>query len=248
MAKTADRPLADAIAELLRDAGRTAAALETMLDRVAPEAERLAARAAQVRDDALDPRLAAAEVLALRAAADEADWERARIERAAEVLTREIAERRDAEAEADRRARYDAAKAERDRVADLLRQRWPGIVAEALELIADIGRAAKMSEAANADLPEGAEALAHPQMIAGGFTGPSVYNGNFQALLIERMVLPSLAGHVVWPIQEGLLAPQFYNGSTVTGALNRRHRVTPGAVALARELAAAPAPGAMAAE
>lgn len=86
-----------------------------------------------------------------------------RVERAealVETLRERLANARDREAEAERVAVYQAARAEADDARRALAELYPRLTADLVQLMELVARAEVEVEAANADLPRGAEPLA----------------------------------------------------------------------------------------
>jgi hypothetical protein len=96
------------------------------------------------------------------------------------------------EAEAERRRRFAEAVAIRDRVAEKIRDVYPGIAAQLLDLIDEIGRARMVVDDANASLECGGPPLHHAEAVAFQYPdapGEQVFDGEPPRSLLEVPVL-----------------------------------------------------------
>src|SRR5262245_42587842 len=114
---------------------------------------------ATLRRRALDPLAEAAQVRVDREAGEALTFERDRMAAAVSLLDRRVGELRGAERTAAAGAERAAALAERDALAERLRDRWPALEAELVELLSAIDASdARLKRAAPAEVS--AEAIA----------------------------------------------------------------------------------------
>lgn len=174
---------------LANDGGAGGVALASGLDQARAafaEAEGTYATAdAAYRDGLLGDEKALAKLAAGRTAAE---MHRDRAAALVQRLTRRSAEAAAAEAEEDRRAAYQQALAARDAAAARLVAEYPGLVAHLLDLVRELAEAGIAVEAANRDLPAGADPLIDAERIA--------------------RTIPGLAREVVTDIELDLWSPE----------------------------------------
>lgn len=100
-----------------------------------------------------------------------------------------LAELKDAEENARRLVAYDAAAAERDKLAAELRDLYPGFVEKLADLLTRIVENDRTVEYINSRLPKGAGRLLVAELVARGLTG-FVKNG-FDVRRVATCYLPS---------------------------------------------------------
>ncbi|MET3891065.1 multidrug efflux pump subunit AcrA (membrane-fusion protein) [Bosea sp. OAE506] len=83
-------------------------------------------------------------------------------------LVERLASARAAEAEVERQARYDAAKAAAEAASKALRSKYTPAIATLRSLLRQLETAQALAEAANADLPEGAAPIGDPEIAVRG--------------------------------------------------------------------------------
>jgi hypothetical protein len=136
------------------------------------EAERAAVSSAAVaersRTRALDPALSASAVAAARRRMEDAQFRRDRMSEAVRRLGERLREVKAQEEQARRREAYDAALAERDKLAKELAHVYPPIAEKLADLAARIASNDDAVERANRKLPEGAKWLANAELLARG--------------------------------------------------------------------------------
>ena len=134
------------------------------------EAERAAITSAEVAErarlQALDPALSAADVTASRGAMEDACFERDRMHEAVRRLGARLREVKAEEEQARRRAVYDAALVERDKLAAELAEVYPPLAEKLADLVARIAANDAVLERVNQKLPDGKKWLANAELIA----------------------------------------------------------------------------------
>jgi hypothetical protein len=151
--------LSGEIRAALTDHEATAARLGALIEPAAAAAREAEAEAERLRRESLDPALTPQHAGRIRSRAEEATWRAERWRASVETLTERREALAAAEAEAARRAAYDAAAAAREASVKALRDRYAELAAALAALLSDAVEAHRAIEAANSDLPSGAEPL-----------------------------------------------------------------------------------------
>ncbi len=151
--------LSGEIRAALTDHEATAARLGALIEPAAAAAREAEAEAERLRRESLDPALTPQHAGRIRSRAEEATWRAERWRASVETLTERREALAAAEAEAARRAAYDAAAAAREASVKALRDRYAELAAALAALLSDAVEAQRAIEAANSDLPSGAEPL-----------------------------------------------------------------------------------------
>lgn len=169
MAKDATKKeiaVGDRIAEALNASTLTSRSAAALRAEAEAKAQELRQAAAWWRDQALDPRATGTEVAERRRQADDAQFEADRIGRAVETLGALEAELAETEAREARQAAYDAASAERDAVAEVIRRDYPALAQALVGLIDAIAASNRAVLAVNRALPDGAAPLELAESLA----------------------------------------------------------------------------------
>jgi chromosome segregation ATPase len=124
------------------------------------------ATAQVARTCALDPARTAADVAALRREMDDAAFRRDRLQEAVRRLGDRLREVKAQEEQARRRAAYDVALAERDKLATELAEVYPSLAAKLADLASRIATNDAEIERVNQRRPDGAAWIAGVEMIA----------------------------------------------------------------------------------
>ena len=122
----------------------------------------------RARARALDPALTAKEIAEARRNMEDAAFARDRLQAALPRLQDRLTELRAAEEDARRWVAYNAAKAERDKLAEELARVYPPLVAQLVDLMARLAASDRALDACNRARPTGAEHLPTAEEIARG--------------------------------------------------------------------------------
>jgi hypothetical protein len=171
----ADSASKDQVRGLIRE---TSAAVEVIEE---------AARRAQAH--AHDPMLSMSEAAQARREADDIAFRHSRLRAAADRLRDRLQELRDNEKDAHHRALYEAAKADRDRLAEELAELYPSLTEKLLNLLTRLAASDRAIGGVNGQLPRGAPQLLHAEQQARGLQGPG-FGGNV-ASITRDLRLPS---------------------------------------------------------
>ena len=163
--------------------------------------------AERARTRALDPALSAADVAAARRDMEDAAFRRDRMQVAVQRLGERLREVRRQEDQARRRAAYDAALVERDKLASELAAVYPGIAAQLADVVARIAANDAVIEGINRkQLPDGADRLACAEVVARQLRGGFVDGTAHVPRITEQLRLPAFyySAHEAysWPRQE----------------------------------------------
>jgi chromosome segregation ATPase len=126
---------------------------------------------AAVRQRALDPAAAAAAASEARAERDRLNFDRERVGAQLDALKRRLDDLREAEDLASAGVEYQAAKVDRDQLIIRLKDRYPAIVAELVELFEALDANDARLARVNGKL-DGREWLLEAEPLARGFDGP----------------------------------------------------------------------------
>lgn len=149
-----------------------------------------AAQRARVR--ALDPALHSPDVTAARREMEDAAFRRDRLQTAAQKLGDRFRELQKQEENERRQIAYDRIKAERNALAEELRQLYPGFAEQLGKLLARIEANDREVEFVNRNLPRGGGRLLVAELIARGLEG----------FMINRSPVPSIVSEVRLPAFE----------------------------------------------
>ena len=178
------------------------AELAKLLPRVQAAAEAARQTDEAKRSEALDPLTPAREVARLRAEAADAAFEAERMVRAADAVSEALVAAREAEARRQTRDRYEAARGRRDAVVQRVRAEYPDLAARLVDLLRELVAASADVQAANRDLPEGAERLELPEVLAReGLPHMQCAGGIGDPMLLAEMAVPDLDDphRMLWP-------------------------------------------------
>ena len=147
--------------------------------------------AERARERALDPKLAANAVAEARGQMDDAAFRRERLQTAVTRLQARLKEAKAHEENERRKARYEAAKRERDRLVGELKAKYPAIEAQLGPLIADLEKNEREIFFINChELPTGAPRLESAELLAREI--PSFRVGMADVVrLTEQLCLPA---------------------------------------------------------
>lgn len=165
-----DLPLDERIAAAFEPgvASKAVAALIAETEAAAVSAGELAERA---RERALDPTITPDALEVARRESEDAVFSRDRMRAAVVRLRDRLAEVQGQEQQARRQASYEAAKAERDRLAEELARVYPGLAAQLADLAKRISINNEAIERTNRKRPTGAEQLEGAEFVARGVDG-----------------------------------------------------------------------------
>jgi hypothetical protein len=159
-------------------------------------------RAERARTRALDPALSSNVVIEARRQMEDAAFQRDRLQVAVTKLRERLVSVKADEEDARRLRAYDEVAAERDRLADELREFYPATAARLAELLARIVANDQVVEQINAHrLPRNHDRLLCAELAARGLDG-WVKNWVQTPRITEETVLPSFrqgAGGYLWP-------------------------------------------------
>src|SRR5262249_9666074 len=160
--------------------------------------------AAAARTKALDPTLAAVDVATARRAFDDAKFRADRLEEAVRRLGERLCKVKAQEEQSRRRAAYDAARVERDKLAAELTKVYPPLAAKLADLAARVAANDAAIERVNQKRPDGSKWIDSAELIARRL--PSFFDGTADIPRITKhMRLPSFkyAGldPYTWPRQ-----------------------------------------------
>src|SRR5262249_4051697 len=130
-----------------------------------------------VRGRALDPSLCAADVAAARHQMDDAAFKRDRMHEAVRRLGERLREVRAQEEQARRRAAYDAALAERDKVAAELGEVYPPLAAKLADLAVRVAGSDAAIERINRELPNGSKRIDSAEVVARQLSNSNFVDG-----------------------------------------------------------------------
>lgn len=180
----------------------TADAVAALAEEVARALENVQRALSELETRELDPALPLAEAEAVAAEADRTQFHIRRLGAHHKRLVSLEALRRTAEAQAEKAERYARAKAARDRCATLIRQKYPSVQGALMELLAEIAAATAAVQAANNDLPDGADYLDSPEGVAFGYPdSPAGRPVGYRPPVIAEMLIPDLGNWAApaWP-------------------------------------------------
>ena len=167
---TPRRELADRIAEAFND-GATAAAVSDLIEEAEAAAHVANESAERSRSRAFDPTLTMREVAEVRREMEDAAFNRDRLQAAMLRLKERHDELRIKEENDRRRATYKQAKAERDALAQELRDLYPRFAEQLADLLVRIERNNQTVEHTNTMLPKDAEPLLLAELTARKMAG-----------------------------------------------------------------------------
>ena len=201
-------------AEALADPHASFGVLADLQDEVNAARESMTAESEAARERAiLDPALTVAAMEEEQRAAQSLIWQAERLERLAERLSARVTIADNEAHEQQKLARYDAAKAKRDAVAERVRQEYPALARRLADLAAEIVAADLQIEGVSHDHTRPAEMppLSRTEGYARGFPDP-FQAGNppveDRTLRIACMIVPDFDGardaHPIWPPAWGI--------------------------------------------
>ena len=212
-------PLEDQIKSALRSSSRLkdVIAVIALTEWARDHADKLAS-AAQERS--VDPALTTADARIARNDAADHEHDARRLNASLELLQARRKKILDDDSYAKRQARYDAAKAERDALANELSERFPAIAAELVRLALRIQASDAECSKVNADRPRGQDALVIAEALARGtnsmFTGRQV---GTRLARITEMQIPIFHADDVGPVTNLVWPPAEHLGhAAVMGA------------------------------
>lgn len=227
MSTTKPETRADLLARIAKALKDDRASSATLYD-LAADAQRASALAGldatNARQRALDPGLLPDEVDVALKEKSQAEFDAERIEAARIALEARAADKAERETAASQKAGYDAAVAERDRVAKRLKEEYPALQKALVDLLSDLALCNETVDLANKHRPEGSGVIQRAEGRARGFhdrdemqDGGAPYN--LEIARLSQMVLPEfddpkiLAWPARWPLwrlQEiGIYVPSY---------------------------------------
>lgn len=196
------RSLDDRIAAAFT-ADTTSESVATLIGKVETAAATADHAAQHARSRALDPALSAAEVAAARREMDDAAFRRERMQTAVAKLGERLAELKSQEEQARRRAAYDAAIIERDKLAAEMAEVYPRLANKLADLAARVDASDRELTRINTRaLPNGAAYLLGAEALARGLRS---YNDGTAGIprVTHQLRLPAFEydpfGAYAWP-------------------------------------------------
>lgn len=199
------QPLEKRITSALRSSSRLAD-VETTIGDVETEIDATEARLAGEQARSIDPALSTPEARDARNAVADLEHDLRRLGASLDLLRGRRQAILDDDSYAKRRARYEAARAERDDLAEHIRARYPELALELAELAERIIASDAECAAVNNDRPRGEPELASAEQIARGYTASGSWEGAYYnpALRLIDIKLPLLnAPGNLWPARGG---------------------------------------------
>lgn len=199
------QPLEKRITSALRSSSRLAD-VETTIGDVETEIDATEARLAGEQARSIDPALSTPEAREARNAVADLEHDLRRLSASLELLRARRQAILDDDSYEKRRARYEAARAERDDLAEHIRVRYPELALELAELAERIIASDAECAAVSNDRPRGAPELASAEQLARGYAGLGSW---FSARIepVTRLIdiqLPLLnAPGNLWPVRGG---------------------------------------------
>jgi hypothetical protein len=183
--------LVDRVASALRKPESvTSADLERLLEEVNAEIPAAEKAVADAETAALDPRISEEEARKQEDAAREATFRLGRWRHRADALAELLETTREAEALAAKLSAYREAEALRDAAAQTVREKWPRLQAELLDLIETIAKADFAVESTRHERPEGFKMLKSTEAVAFGYDSPETIGIQYAPSSILEMVVP----------------------------------------------------------
>jgi hypothetical protein len=151
---------------------------------------------------ALDPLTPSSDAVTAREEAENAEFERARLNAALPRLRRRIEELKAEAVDAERRARFELVRAERDALVGELRAVYPQLAAQLVDLMARVAANDREIEQVNGALPSDAGSLRGAELIARGLQSFEI-DVHFIPRLTTRVALPAFSftpqQPFIWP-------------------------------------------------
>jgi hypothetical protein len=157
--------LDDRIAAAFAD-GATSSGVADLIAEVEAAAVASGENAETARSRALDPALTGPDVAAARREMEDGFFKRDRMQEAVRCLGERLREVKEEEEAARRRAAYDAALIERDKLAAELAEIYPPLAAKLADLVARVAANDATIERVNQKRPDGAAWIANAELVA----------------------------------------------------------------------------------
>lgn len=191
------------IGKSLNNASATSSATDRLREEAVKMVKKIDEHAEASRKQMLDPLLPRAQIEEAKRNAEAAAVDRQRLQTAIDLLQSRAEELLNSESAAKAARRYQAAQAQRDKVAAMIADRYPALISELATLIEEIMKSNAMVDRVNSDLPEGSPPLNRPEGHARGFHDHGSYDLpiSIRTFRITQSMLPGIEAEsrTVWP-------------------------------------------------